>query len=80
MSKLDELEKESMSLGRVDIQELKENPDIIRDMLDEKIHALLDKYGYGFQIISFAWRADGLLNAEVGIAKKPEEVENEMGN
>lgn len=73
MSNIAEIENESVSLGRIDLEDLKANPDIIRDMLDEKIHVLLDKYGYGFQIISFAWRADGLLNAEVGIVKKPEQ-------
>jgi hypothetical protein len=71
---LTEIENEPVSLGRIDLGDLKANPDLIRDKLDEKIHALLDKYGYGFQIISFAWRADGLLNAEVGIVKKPDEV------
>lgn len=72
MSNIAEIENEPVSLGRIDLEDLKANPDIIRDMLDEKIHALLDKYGYGFQINSFQWDVNGLLAAEIGIVKKPE--------
>lgn len=72
---LEELESENMNLGRIDVKELQNNPDIIREKLDEKINLLLDKYGYGFQITSFHWGANGLLSAEVSIVKKPEEAE-----
>ena len=42
---IEEIEGEVVSVGRIDIQDLAANPDLIREKLDEKIKALLDKYG-----------------------------------
>lgn len=75
---LTELENEPLNVGRIDVKELQKNPDIIRDKLDEKIHLLLDKYGYAFKINGFQWNAEGLIQADIIIVKKPDEVTTEQ--
>ena len=50
-----EIEAETDSVGRIQIDELNADPDIIRKKVDEKIKAILDKYGFTFVITEFSW-------------------------
>lgn len=71
---IEEIDNEPNNLGKIDVNLFQSNPDIVRDRLEEKIHFLLEKYGYGFKLLSFRWK-DGDRNipeAEIIIEKKPD--------
>ena len=56
-------------IGRIDLQE---SQDSVRDRLDDRIHMLLEKYGYGFKLMSFRWRDNNVPEAELILEKKPD--------
>lgn len=62
---------EPVTLGRIDLEELRKNPNIVHDKLIDKMHEFLDKYGYGHIVKSFFWKDDGTFTAEVDIAPLP---------
>ena len=67
---LDEIENESESVGRIDIEELRNDPDIIKKKVDEKIKAILDKYGFTYVITEFSW-ANGQVQGNLDMVEKP---------
>lgn len=69
---IDAIDNEPCNLGKIDMHLFESNPDIVRDKLEEKIHMLLEKYGYGFKLLSFRWRDNGTPDAEIIVEKKPE--------
>lgn len=69
---LQAIDGEPANLGKLDLRLFESNPDIVRDKLEEKIHMLLEKYGYGFKLLSFRWRDNGVPEAEVIVEKKPD--------
>ncbi len=70
MNSIEELEGESTSIGRIDIQDLNTNPDLIKDKLNEKIQSILDKYGYTLGISEFRW-VNGEVQANIDLVEKP---------
>ena len=67
----EEIDNEPVSIGRVYTEELVSNPDVIQEKLNAKVHAMLAKYGYGFEIRGFQWQSNGRVLADVVIAKLP---------
>ena len=68
MNSIEELEGESTSIGRIDIQDLNTNPDLIKEKLNEKIQSILDKYGYSLSISEFRW-VNGEVQANIELVK-----------
>ena len=73
MNKLDQLENEQDGVGRIDIEDARTNPDIFRQKVDEKIKAILDRYGYTFAITEFHW-VNGQIQANIDLVKNPENI------
>ena len=67
---IESINAESESVGRIDIDELRNDPDIIRKKVDEKIKAILDKYGFTFVITEFSW-VNGQVQGNLDIVEKP---------
>ena len=70
---LDEIENESESVGRIDIEELRNDPEIIKKKVDEKIKAILDKYGFAFAITEFSW-INGQVQGNLDLVDKPKDI------
>lgn len=71
LNELEQIEQESESIGRVYTEEYGANPDIIREKVDMKIKAILDKYGYRYTITSFFWE-NGQMGGMIDMVKKSE--------
>ena len=71
------IEKESTSLDRISFDEIRADPEIIAKKLDEKIQALLSKYGYVQVLTDFRWIA-GQVSANLSVIKKPESEVNDV--
>lgn len=69
---IDEIEDESESLGRIQLDDVRADPDIIRKKVDEKIKSIMDKYGYMFALTEFSW-INGQIQANIEIVEKPKE-------
>lgn len=67
-----EIENTPLSLGKIYTEELLANPDIVQEKLNEHVHAMLAKYGYGFQITGFQWKEGAGVAADVLITRLPE--------
>ena len=65
-----EIEAETESVGRIQVDELRSDPDIIRKKVEEKITSILDKYGYTLSLTEFSW-AGGQVRANIEIVEKP---------
>lgn len=63
------IENEQASIGRVSIQQLQENPDIIREKVELKVTEILDKYGYRLALTEFKW-VDGNITANISVVPK----------
>ena len=72
VSNADSIENELESVGRIDIEELRNEPDIIRKKVDEKIKSIMDKYGYTFALTEFSW-VGGQVQANIDIVEKPKD-------
>ena len=70
---LNNIDNESTNVGRIDIDDAKMNPDIFRQKVDEKIKAILNRYGYTFAITEFHW-INGQIQANIDLVKSPENI------
>lgn len=66
-----EIANEPVSLGRIEVEALNANPEMIKDKLNEKIQALLDRYGYSFQISNFTWGGGTGVTANIELVARP---------
>ena len=64
------IENESTSVGRIDIQDYNINPEILDQKIKAKIKDILDRYGYVPTVTSF-YLANGVPQCEWDIVKKP---------
>ena len=69
---IDDIENESESIGRIGIEELRADPGIIKKKVDEKIKAIMDKYGYTFAITEFSW-VNGQVKGNLDIVEIPKD-------
>ena len=70
------IENEPVSVGRIRVDEARADPDIFRKKVDEKIHAILDKYGYTLSITEFFW-VNGQVQANIEIVEKPKDSQEQ---
>ena len=70
---LNEIESESESIGRIDIDELRVDPEIIKKKADEKIKAILNKYGLTYAITEFSW-INGQVQGNLEMVEKPKDT------
>ena len=67
---IDEIEDESESVGRIDLDELRSDPEIIKKKVDEKIKAILERYGFTYVITEFSW-VNGQVHGNLDMVEKP---------
>ena len=70
---IDDIENESESVGRIDLDELRSDPDIIRKKVDEKIKAILERYGFTYVITEFSW-INGQVQGNLDLVDKPKDI------
>lgn len=73
MSEFNGIESESISIGKISFDEMRNNQDIVQDKVEHKISEILDKYGFTMVVSSFGWDANGQVQAQIDIVKKYEE-------
>ena len=69
---IDEIEDEPESLGRIQLDDVRADADIVRKKVNEKITTIMDKYGYTFSLTDFVW-SGGQVQATIEIVEKPKE-------
>ena len=67
---IDEIENEPESVGRIDLDELRNDPEIIKKKVDEKIKAILERYGFTYVITEFSW-LNGQVQGNLDMVEKP---------
>jgi hypothetical protein len=71
---LDELEKEPLSVGKIDVQEFHqantEGRDIFAERVEKRITELLEKYGCFLTVTEFHW-AQGRGCGKITVVRKP---------
>ena len=67
---IDDIENESESVGRIDLDELRSDPEIIKKKVDEKIKAILERYGFTYVITEFSW-LNGQVQGNLDMVEKP---------
>lgn len=67
-----ELEAETESVGRIYTEEFQQDPEIFKKKINDKINAIMDKYGYAFALTEFSW-IGGQVQANIDIVEKPKE-------
>ena len=70
---INEIESESESVGRIDILELRVDPEIIKKKVDEKIKAILNRYGFTYAITEFSW-LNGQVQGNLEMVEKPKDT------
>ena len=66
---IDEINNESISVGRISVGEAVANPEIFKDKVEARIQAIIDKYGYKFAVTEFSW-VQGQFQAKIDLVKK----------
>lgn len=66
-----DLEDESLSVGKISLDELREDPDIVGKKIQAKVTAILEKYGYTIVVTDFQY-SNGQALANIGFIKNPE--------
>ena len=67
---VEEIDAESESVGRIDIEELRADPEIVKKRADAKIKAILERYGLTYVLTEFSW-INGQVQANLDLAEKP---------
>ena len=70
---INDIESESESIGRIDIDELRADPEIIKKKADEKIKAILNRYGLTYAITEFSW-INGQVQGNLEMVEKPKDT------
>lgn len=68
---VEDIDSESESVGRIDIEELRADPEIIKKRVDEKIKAILTRYGFSYSITQFSW-LNGQVQANLDLVENPQ--------
>ena len=68
-----DIDAEPESVGRVSLDEVRSDPEIIRKKVEAKVMSILDKYGYTLALADFRW-TDGQVQAVIEFVEKPSEI------
>ena len=70
---INDIESESESIGRIDIDELRADPEIIKKKVSAKINAILDRFGLTYAITEFSW-INGQVQGNLDLVEKPKDI------
>ena len=70
---VDEIEDESESVGRIGLDELRADPEIIKKKVSAKINAILDRFGLTYAITEFSW-VNGHVEGNFDLVEKPKDI------
>ena len=64
---------EPESVGRISLDDVRADPDIMRKKVEAKVMSILGKYGYTMALADFRWTA-GQVQARIEFVEKPKEI------
>ena len=70
---VDDIENETESVGRIDLDELRADPEIIKKKVSAKINAILDRFGLTYAITEFSW-INGQVQGNLDLVDKPKDI------
>ena len=70
---VDDIENETESVGRIDLDELRADPEIIKKKVSAKINAILDRFGLTYAITEFSW-VNGHVEGNLDLVDKPKDI------
>ena len=65
-SEITDIDDETESVGRISLDEVRADPEIMRKKVEEKVMSILSKYGYTLALADFHWLS-GQVQARVDI-------------
>jgi hypothetical protein len=66
------IELENTSVGRINAEEARNDPDIFRKKVEAKIYEIMDRYQCEFKLTEFSW-INGEVNATVVVVLKEQQ-------